>query len=410
MARSKKPAQAGIGDNSKSQLAGFVEDFHRLDRNDLFEKGAVLIRAHDTGEYQDWEEVCRKEFDISHDTARNLMAVAKVAESHENFRELRVRPSTLYRLAGIYIPEGPDRQQGSADHKNLPMIIAALAAAAEAAGRTLSVKAAHDVIKYTRLRKKFGADLPNATLIALDDIDTETDWGNKAAKQLKKDKPETKEAADAIVNAHHRAHVAEIFKVQVEALPAWLNEEQMLTDMEKVQAQLRKKLLKKLQGPEAETAYNYISEVLNEIEEEKEAAEEQGEQNKPKPAKTEPAKTEPAKAEDEEGDANEDEDEDKGAAGEKPSYRELEFKITGLESEIEELKITRTLPALIEMLAEQLRYAPVRERVKAVRDLVDKAGLKDCVVISHDKNDVVIDHKEAEEPKTEAADRWQESA
>jgi DUF3102 family protein len=85
----------------------------------------------------------------------------------------------------------------------------------------------------------------------------------------------------------------------------------------------------------------------------------------------------------------------------KPTYRELEIQIEGLKSEIEELKIARTVPALITLLAEQLRYVPVPERVKAVQALVDQAGIKDCAVISHAKNDVVIDHKETEEPTTE---------
>jgi hypothetical protein len=51
-------AQAGIGDNSKTALAGLVEDWHRIDRNDLFARGEVLIKAHATVEFGDWEKIC----------------------------------------------------------------------------------------------------------------------------------------------------------------------------------------------------------------------------------------------------------------------------------------------------------------------------------------------------------------
>jgi len=65
----------------------------------------------------------------------------------------------------------------------------------------------------------------------------------------------------------------------------------------------------------------------------------------------------------------------------KPSYRELEILIEGFKSEIEELKAVRTLPALIEMLAEQLRYMPMGERVHAMRSLVEKADITQTDVL-----------------------------
>ena|SRR2546430_2234545 len=275
--KSPSPAQVGIGHNSKSPLSGYVEDWHRLDRNDLVARGELLLKAHNTGEYKDWEVVCAVEFGISHDTARNLMQVAEVAERHENFRELRVRKSTLYALAGIDNPEFPSLKPDEPDNKNLPTIIEALVEAGKAAGKTLSIKAADDTIYFAPLRKKYGADLPDATLVALkESVDNETsDWGRAAAKQLKKDKPEEDEDANAIVAAHHRAHVAEIYKVPVAALPEYLIDELMLDDMEKVPAKLRKKVLAKLQSAESDVTYDYISDVITEIEKEREAADEE---------------------------------------------------------------------------------------------------------------------------------------
>jgi hypothetical protein len=274
----KPPAQPAIGDNSKSALAGLVEDWHRLDRDDLFARGELLIKAHDIAEQGAWEKTCEDEFGISHDTARNLMAVAKVAARHENFRGLRVRKSTLYALAGIDT-DIPRLKPSEPDHDALPVIIEALAKAGRAAGKTLSIDDAEDVIYSASLRKKFGADLPDATLIALDDFygnedprADDPDWIKATAEELKQKKPETEADADAIVNAHHRAHIAEIYKVDVAALPAWLDE-QMLGDMEEVAAKYRKRLLKKLQGAPETEAPNWISDVIREFEQ----AEEEGE-------------------------------------------------------------------------------------------------------------------------------------
>jgi hypothetical protein len=265
---SASPAQAaGIGDNSKSLLAGFVEDWHRLDRDDLFARGELLIKAHDTAEYGgDWEKVCEDEFGISHDTARNLMAVAKLAKRHENFRDLRVKSSTLYQLAGVGA-----LGHAEPDHDSLPAIITALAEAAKAAGKTLGIKAARDVIHYTVLRKKHG-DFPEATLDALDATD-ETDWP-EAVKQLKEKKPETIEEVDALLIALRRAEVAALYKVEAALLPEWLDDDMLanMADKGEVPAKYRERLLKKLQATPEEDAPNYISDLIREFENEEEAA------------------------------------------------------------------------------------------------------------------------------------------
>src|SRR5437660_651073 len=251
--------QPGIGHNSQSALDGFVEDFHALDRNDVFKKGALLIKAHDTKDYLDWKPVCRERFDISHDdTARNLMAVAKVADKYENFRTLRVKTSTLYKLAGIkfFMNEGDEPEP---DHDNLPVIIEALTEAAKAAGRTLSIDAADKVITYAVLRKKHG-DFSEAALDALDRIDDP-----EAVKQLKEKKPETKEEVDALLIGLQRAVVAKLYKVT--ALPDWLDHA-ALVEMEKaVPEKHRERLLKKLRAPKAkaaagEDAYSYVLDVI----------------------------------------------------------------------------------------------------------------------------------------------------
>jgi hypothetical protein len=263
----KPPAQAGIGHNS---LDGYVEDFHALDRNDVFEKGVVLLKARDTHDYLNWKTVCDEKFGISHDTARNLMAVAKVAEKYEKIRTLRVKRSTLYKLAGA-IGVGPNysdhviKDDPEPDHENLPSIVEALAEAGKE--RTLSIGAADGVIHYARLRKKFGDDFPEATLDALDQI--EEDWP-EAVAQIKEKKPATAEDADAILIALRRADVAAIYEVDVAVLPAWLDDEMLveMADTEIAPAEYRERLLQKLQNTseeQAQTAFSYISDVIDEF-------------------------------------------------------------------------------------------------------------------------------------------------
>jgi hypothetical protein len=258
------PARGAIGDNSQNALAGFVEDWHRLDRDDLFARGELLIRAHDTGQYTDWEKVCESEFGISHDTARNLMAIAKVAKTHENFRGLRVRKSTLYELAGV-LEDGV--QDARPDHDNLPVIIAALTEAAKAAGKTLSIDDAENVIYFTPLRKKFGADLPDATLIALkESVPADAEWGKGAIEQLKKDKPTTRADADAIVNAHHRAHIETIYEA---SLPAWFDKVEQqsvaLRWLGNVPAEHRKEALEKLQDRKKAPSHSALWDIIYEF-------------------------------------------------------------------------------------------------------------------------------------------------
>ena len=252
MTRKSPPqAKAAIGHNSQSSLAAIIEEWHRLDRDDLFARGKLLIKAYDTQEYTDWEEFCQDEFGISHDTARNLRRIAEVAARHENFRDLPVKKSILYELAGLYL-EYECMPPDEPDHKNLPDIIAALIEAGKAKGRTLSIEEAEDLICYVPLRKKYGNDLPKKTLDALNSLygedEPEADdpkWMGEAVKQLTKDKPTTHDAANAIVNAHYRSHIETIYKA---SLPAWFkNEKHVLNRLESVPAKHRKKALKALQ-------------------------------------------------------------------------------------------------------------------------------------------------------------------
>ena len=243
MAKKKnKPTQPSIGDNSINHLTGFVEDWHRLDRDDLFARGELLIKAHDTHAYQDWRKVCKTEFDISHDTALNLMRIAKVAARYENFRHLKVRKSTLYELAGI-------GEEGGVSNKDLPAIIQALTEAGKVAGKTLSIEAADDVLYFIPLRKKYGNDVPNATLIALKEmVPGNAAWGPTAIRGLKKHKYETNGEVEAFISGVRRSHLEELFGAP---LPV---EDDALSLLEfHVDEQDRVRVLAALQGAESQS-------------------------------------------------------------------------------------------------------------------------------------------------------------
>src|SRR6516225_2690766 len=100
---------------------------------------------------------------------------------------LKVPAQTIYDLAA------------DIDDPDLPTVIAALAAACRGK-KTLSAAKAEETIRLVELRAKFG-DYPAATLVALGWVPEKVEWAAAAVAELKKVRPETAEAASAIIDA-----------------------------------------------------------------------------------------------------------------------------------------------------------------------------------------------------------------
>jgi hypothetical protein len=188
------------GKNHRS-LDDIADDIHKLQRNNVFEVGELLLKANAACEHGDWYDWLEDNFEWSEDTAENYMNAAKLPRS---VRDLKLAKTTLYNLT-------------DEDDKHLPAIIEALAK--HATEKQLKPKEADEIILLARLRHEYG-DLPEATLRALNEVKLEYGGGDddnddedardlrklhkKIAKALKKEKPVTKEAADKIIEDNRK--------------------------------------------------------------------------------------------------------------------------------------------------------------------------------------------------------------
>jgi hypothetical protein len=179
------------GKNRRS-LDAIANDIHALDRTNVFAKGELLLEARGVceqhGEWSDW----LRDNGWSWDTANRHMRVAELGTNVRSLRTLRLAKVTLYSL----IDEDEDL---------MPAIIAALVKAG-AAKTQLKPAAAKEAIRLVWLRHKHG-DYPDATLLALDIWCTPgSEASHVIIAALKKNKPETQEAAEKIVYDINRAH------------------------------------------------------------------------------------------------------------------------------------------------------------------------------------------------------------
>jgi hypothetical protein len=176
-------------------LDAIAADIHKLERNNVFAIGDLLLEAQEGEcEYGEWGDWIEENFDWSQDTAENYMNAARLGDRFRKIRNLRLAKTTIYALA-----KNPDAPL-------LPAIVEALAKAA--AKKQLKPAEAHWVILLVKLRHEHG-DLPDATLLTLDDISYghHGAWFDATVAALKDKKPTTEEAAKKIVEDIRRAHV-----------------------------------------------------------------------------------------------------------------------------------------------------------------------------------------------------------
>jgi hypothetical protein len=219
--------------NTRRSLDAIAAEIHQVERANIFVIGKLLTEADDACEHGEWLDWLEANFPWwSHDTALNYMAAYKLSAKYERVRNLGV-PSTIIYDLGADI-EDPD----------LPAIIEALAKAAKGKPKVITVDEADEVIDLAKLRIKFG-NHPKATLVALNEnVPDDVEWAASAVEQLKQERPDTDEAADKIVCAHHQKSLEALYG---SALPDWLGAD-MLNHLDGVEPEHRKRMLAKLQA------------------------------------------------------------------------------------------------------------------------------------------------------------------
>jgi hypothetical protein len=177
-------------------------------------------------------------FDGDDQTARNHMKAYDLSLKFQSIRDLRVPASIIYRLTSLAA------DSSIVDKSELSAVIKALVEATQT--ESIGVAKADRVIRYVRLRHEHG-DYPDATLDALENLYNLAEHVTKKAyKALKKDRPETKEGAEVIVNAHYHAHLNDIYGG---ALPDWLDRGMLeRLDDDDLTEPMRARVLKELQA------------------------------------------------------------------------------------------------------------------------------------------------------------------
>jgi hypothetical protein len=171
---------------NERSLDTIADDINQLERANIFDIGGLLIEAKAQCEHGQWMPWLETEFAWSADTAERYMKVARLGEKFRTVRNLKLAPTTLYRLA---------------DHENeddLPAIIDELEK--HATKKSLKPREAERVIRVGIGRRRFG-DRPDATLVHLVELDENIGeaWYENAVAALKDRNPETDEDANGIV-------------------------------------------------------------------------------------------------------------------------------------------------------------------------------------------------------------------
>jgi len=181
--RNKKPKST----NAKRNLNVIAVDIHAIERRNVFDIGKLLVEAKDACEHGEWGRWLYDEFDWSDSTANNYMNASHLKTKFPTVGNLKVPARTIYEIAA------------DIDDPALPAIIEALASACKYK-KILGVVEAEETIRLVELRAKFG-DYLDATLNALGWLPEKAEWAAAAVAELKKVRPETAEAASAIVDA-----------------------------------------------------------------------------------------------------------------------------------------------------------------------------------------------------------------
>jgi len=168
-------------------------EIHQVQRVSVFAVGDLLIEARAACEYGDWLDWLDQNFEWSEDSADRYMKVARLDSA--TLRNLKLAKTTLYALL-------------DEDEDDLPVIIQALAK--HATRKQLKPSDANVVIAAALLRKRFG-DLPDQTLVALDNLPEPRPWYDRAVAAFKEQRPTTEEGAAEIVAGIQLAHVTELY-------------------------------------------------------------------------------------------------------------------------------------------------------------------------------------------------------
>jgi hypothetical protein len=181
--------------NSKRTLDVIAADLHKIEqgeRGNIYARGRLLIEAREAAADGTWTQWLADEFDWSDESARRYMAAARLADRiPHSVESLKVPKRTIYTLALDY-----------ADDPALSDIVKALAAATK--DKAITASEADGKIRLGQTRHKHGSDLPEATLLALSNLFSQP-WTAQAEARLKKEKPDTIEAADDLVRAVKKA-------------------------------------------------------------------------------------------------------------------------------------------------------------------------------------------------------------
>jgi hypothetical protein len=282
----KKKSAAKAGDNSKRALEAAEAAWDKLDRVDVFARGALLIKVRELverGDWLPWLEARR----WNDETARRAMNASRLADRFHILRDLDLPKTVIYELMDTYTDD-----DGKPDPE-LPDIIAALNTATKNATERLKVGDLKSVINRARQRFVYG-DYPEATCDALDSIcndDAEPDeWVKAAIDALKTQGPAVKKEADKIVFEFHHAHVAKLY-AEHGVLPKMADDgwdgHEALTDLEEerfVPPERRARVLERLLAAPQPLTAEKVDEIINSNDGAEQGGQgEQGEKPEPKP-------------------------------------------------------------------------------------------------------------------------------
>jgi hypothetical protein len=194
-----------------------ADDINRLERSSIFDIGGLLVEAKALCENGEWCKWIWTNFQYAESTARRYMQAARLAAKSRTVRDLKISARTVYALAG----------EAEAD---LPAIIKELAK--HATNKRLPVIEAERVIKIGIGRRRFGEDLPDATLLQGAPLDGSAPWHRKAMAALRNQQPDDDDAAREIVGKLESEHDEAKWAKYVAAHPPPDEEAESILDSE----------------------------------------------------------------------------------------------------------------------------------------------------------------------------------
>jgi hypothetical protein len=93
-----------------------ADDIHKLERGCIFDIGGLLIGAKLQCKHGEWGDWIWNNFEYTESTAQRYMQAARLATKYRTVRDLKIGPSTIYRLAGEADEDLPDILKELAKH------------------------------------------------------------------------------------------------------------------------------------------------------------------------------------------------------------------------------------------------------------------------------------------------------